>query len=76
MMLDESYNLQAIYQDSHHLSIKIKLAEKSVGIFKKKKYNKQWQKSHSKKSLLRSIDLVYISHLSQIVQKSLSRLKA
>jgi len=41
MMLDESYNLQAIYQDSHHLSIKIKLAEKSVGIFKKKKYNKQ-----------------------------------
>jgi len=36
MMLDESYNLQAIYQDSHHLSIKIKLAEKSVGILKKK----------------------------------------
>jgi hypothetical protein len=41
MMFDESCNSQAIDQDSHHLSIKIKLAEKSVGFFFKKKYNKQ-----------------------------------
>lgn len=36
MMFDESCNSQAIDQDSHHLSIKIKLAEKSVGFFLKK----------------------------------------